>query len=358
MTKVRWGRIGASVRKHSFKEVASALSSKAKRAAKATVAWLKAPRSESQAIVRRWREAKEAERQAEYDERQRKWEEDLPASPALMALMAADAPTADDLDAREAQMTAEEQQDEQVIAIFQIFTEFDKDGSGYIDAKELQKVLGAQGMAVTAEESKGMLAQMDDIEQDGLISFEEFYSVLLRQGRAIRSMADAVEALKGVRDAVAEEAREAERAEAKKRAKARWARAAELKRMMLVEHLKAQSVRQQEESQLKLAHAKQVRQASQNRSRGAGRARGRGSGRRGGGRMRGRAGSAAAAKTDIQTDTKISCLLLVDDQTEARETEMTIAELSSRIQAGAVEADTQVWMQVHTASLPLECSWQ
>ena len=40
-----------------------------------------------------------------------------------------------------------------------------------------KKVMAKQGEAVTNKEAKAILERMDDIEHDGLISFEEFYQV-------------------------------------------------------------------------------------------------------------------------------------------------------------------------------------
>ena len=114
----------------------------------------------------------------------------------------------DEMDENE-KILAAEAADEQVLSLFHVFRQFDKDDSGFIDAKELAKVMVANGESVTKDEAKGILARMDEIETDGLISFEEFYEVMSRtaqqQGKAIRSTEDAVKALMGVKQEIADE---------------------------------------------------------------------------------------------------------------------------------------------------------
>ena len=57
------------------------------------------------------------------------------------------------------------------------FIMFDSDGSGFIDAKELQGVMEKLGQPMNMDEIKQMLDDADD-DGDGLISFQEFKEMM------------------------------------------------------------------------------------------------------------------------------------------------------------------------------------
>jgi Ca2+-binding EF-hand superfamily protein len=213
----KWGALRQSVRRRSMRRVALAL----KRRLAGAAAALRHPLASSRALKLRWREKKEAKRRSAEEEARRAAEQDEYAlSPALMALLTAE---------EEAQATAEEageegghtvvdeaeREDEQIMAMFAVFQQFDRDRSGFIDAKELRGVLAAQGFEMTQAEAAAMLEGMDEIEKDGLISFEEFYTCVQRQaaahGKPLRSMADAIETLQDMRREIEEKARAGER---------------------------------------------------------------------------------------------------------------------------------------------------
>ena len=53
------------------------------------------------------------------------------------------------------------------------FQQFDQDGSGYIQAQELQNILQKMGRHVSKSEIDGMINSLDS-SGDGKISFDEF----------------------------------------------------------------------------------------------------------------------------------------------------------------------------------------
>jgi len=61
-----------------------------------------------------------------------------------------------------------------------VFTQYDVDGSGGIDAAELKDATARLGFAFTEEQIQRMLAEVDENE-DGVISPEEFYTLILAQ---------------------------------------------------------------------------------------------------------------------------------------------------------------------------------
>ena len=120
----------------------------------------------------------------------------------------------------------DEDEDEKILVIYHVFRQFDKDDSGFIDATELQKVMVKQGEAVTNKEAKAILERMDDIEHDGLISFEEFYQVMLKHGNdtgeAIETIEDAVKALVALKEEIYKDCEEQVRKKAKEAAHKKW----------------------------------------------------------------------------------------------------------------------------------------
>ena len=113
-----------------------------------------------------------------------------------------------------------------ILVIYHVFRQFDKDDSGFLDATELQKVMAKQGEAVTNKEAKAILERMDDIEHDGLISFEEFYQVMLKHGNdtgdAIETIEDAVKALVALKEEIYKDCEEQMRRKAKEAAHKKW----------------------------------------------------------------------------------------------------------------------------------------
>lgn len=59
----------------------------------------------------------------------------------------------------------------------QIFNRYDEDGSGEIDAEELQQIMATLGKEMTIEEVTGMINEIDD-SGDALIDFEEFCALI------------------------------------------------------------------------------------------------------------------------------------------------------------------------------------
>ncbi|XP_075591055.1 uncharacterized protein LOC142597941 [Dermatophagoides farinae] len=65
--------------------------------------------------------------------------------------------------------------EEELIEAFQVF---DREGNGYISAQELRHVMTQLGERLTPEEADLMIAEAD-INQDGLINYEEFVKMML-----------------------------------------------------------------------------------------------------------------------------------------------------------------------------------
>jgi hypothetical protein len=59
------------------------------------------------------------------------------------------------------------------------FSVFDSDGSGSIDRKELKRLMKKLGQALTEAELDAMMDEVDT-DKDGVISFEEFKSMMVR----------------------------------------------------------------------------------------------------------------------------------------------------------------------------------
>ena len=86
--------------------------------------------------------------------------------------------------------------------LLEVFQEFDTDGNGRIDATELRTMMERVGLSMTRDEAAEVLKEMDEIcqgllatatqgsseaaskfedfEDDGEVSFEEFYAVLMK----------------------------------------------------------------------------------------------------------------------------------------------------------------------------------
>ena len=54
---------------------------------------------------------------------------------------------------------------------------FDKDGSGYVSSSEIKLVMSNLGLNLTDDELEEMVMEAD-IDGDGQICFEEFYSMM------------------------------------------------------------------------------------------------------------------------------------------------------------------------------------
>merc|ERR1712080_29587 len=64
--------------------------------------------------------------------------------------------------------------------IREAFQVFDGDGNGFINRQELAVVMGNFGESLTQEEIQGMIDQAD-IDGDGVINYEEFYTMMACQ---------------------------------------------------------------------------------------------------------------------------------------------------------------------------------
>merc|ERR1712110_869804 len=64
--------------------------------------------------------------------------------------------------------------------IREAFQVFDGDGNGFINRQELACVMGNLGETLTQEEIQGMIDQAD-IDGDGVINYEEFYTMMSGQ---------------------------------------------------------------------------------------------------------------------------------------------------------------------------------
>jgi Ca2+-binding EF-hand superfamily protein len=241
-------------------------------------------------------------------------------------------------------IAAAEAADEQVLSLYHVFRQFDKDESGYIDAKELAKVMVANGEEMTKKDAKSLLEKMDDIEKDGLISFEEFYELMSRlaieKGQVIRSTEDAVRALAGVRDDILAEEAEQQRQLARQRARRRWDQAREQQRNLMAKNLElaARQAMEQAEAERRAARAQRRR----------GRGRGSASGGRGAGR--GRAGSAAFAKIEIKEEEIFTYL---DEANDDAEVEAPVGDIPKLMETRAIDENTQMWKAGMTEWMPL-----
>ena len=59
-----------------------------------------------------------------------------------------------------------------------MFQIFDRDGNGYIDAKELKQVVTRMGQALTAAEADELLREAD-LDGDGKLDYNEFVKMML-----------------------------------------------------------------------------------------------------------------------------------------------------------------------------------
>ena len=68
---------------------------------------------------------------------------------------------------------------DQTVEIREAFKIFDRDGNGYIDAKELKDVVTRMGECLTAEEADEFLREADTNE-DGKLDYNEFLEMLMK----------------------------------------------------------------------------------------------------------------------------------------------------------------------------------
>lgn len=67
---------------------------------------------------------------------------------------------------------------DQSVEIREAFKIFDRDGNGYIDAKEFKDVITRMGSCLTAAEAEEFLSEAD-INQDGKLDYHEFLTMML-----------------------------------------------------------------------------------------------------------------------------------------------------------------------------------
>ncbi|CAH1267747.1 CALM1 [Branchiostoma lanceolatum] len=72
--------------------------------------------------------------------------------------------------------------EEQIAELMQVFSLFDKDGSGCITTKELEDVIRTLGRDLTFPEIQDMISEMD-ADGSGCIDFPEFLMVMARKQR-------------------------------------------------------------------------------------------------------------------------------------------------------------------------------
>ncbi|TRY79978.1 hypothetical protein TCAL_07547 [Tigriopus californicus] len=75
-------------------------------------------------------------------------------------------------------MTKQSKDIDQTQEIKEAFKIFDRDGNGYIDAKELKMVVTRMGEALTAAEAEEFM-QEADINGDGKLDYEEFLKMMM-----------------------------------------------------------------------------------------------------------------------------------------------------------------------------------
>ena len=59
-----------------------------------------------------------------------------------------------------------------------VFKDFDIDGSGYIESKEIEKVCEMLGVTPTKDEIEALIKEAD-LDNDGKISYEEFKKAIM-----------------------------------------------------------------------------------------------------------------------------------------------------------------------------------
>ena len=62
--------------------------------------------------------------------------------------------------------------------ILEAFLKLDKDGNGYLNAKELRKALKSLSQKLSKDEVKEIIASVDK-DGDGRINIEEFYALVV-----------------------------------------------------------------------------------------------------------------------------------------------------------------------------------
>lgn len=91
---------------------------------------------------------------------------------------------------------------DQVDKMRALFSVFDTDGNGDIDAEELQEGLEKHGVRISPVDSRSMLKSIDRAGTDGNINFDDFYDVMHRSGATTGEVADVVHVFVGVRGVV------------------------------------------------------------------------------------------------------------------------------------------------------------
>ena len=68
---------------------------------------------------------------------------------------------------------------DQTVEIREAFKIFDRDGNGYIDAKELKHVVTRMGEVLTNEEADEFMKEAD-LDGDGKLDYNEFVTMMLQ----------------------------------------------------------------------------------------------------------------------------------------------------------------------------------
>ena len=68
---------------------------------------------------------------------------------------------------------------DQTVEIREAFKIFDRDGNGYIDAKELKHVVTRMGEVLTASEADEFMREAD-LDGDGKLDYNEFVTMMLQ----------------------------------------------------------------------------------------------------------------------------------------------------------------------------------
>ena len=70
----------------------------------------------------------------------------------------------------------ESEQDEELI---EVFKQFDKDGDGFINAQDLKAIFVELGQDKISEDDCEFLIKLHDVDEDGLLDFNEFVSTIM-----------------------------------------------------------------------------------------------------------------------------------------------------------------------------------
>lgn len=69
---------------------------------------------------------------------------------------------------------------DQTLEIKEAFKIFDRDGNGYIDAKELKQVVTRLGQVLTSDEADEFMLEAD-LDGDGKLDYNEFVRMMLQE---------------------------------------------------------------------------------------------------------------------------------------------------------------------------------